>query len=116
MRRVFALCLMLELVPSGQTPADPFAFAGHPSWSALTTGGSSIAGNASLGLTAIMRGSDGRNYLVYLNRSEVDVLGGFFGGLVRMVVGRRLKAEASDVLRGLRNRLESGEPVLPAPA
>ena len=69
--------------------------------------------NASLGLTAIMRGSNGRNYLVYLNRSEVDVLGGFFGGLVRMVMGRRLKAEASDVLRGLRNRLESGEPGLP---
>jgi hypothetical protein len=68
--------------------------------------------NASLGLTAIMRGSDGQNYLVYLNRSEVDVLGGFFGGFVRMVMGRRLKAEASDVLRGLRNRLESGEPGL----
>lgn len=69
--------------------------------------------NASLGLTAIMRGSNGQNYLVYLNRSEVDVLGGFFGGLVRMTMGRRLKAEASGVLRGLRNRLESGEPFTP---
>ena len=71
--------------------------------------------NASLGLTAIVRGSNGRNYLVYLNRSEVDELGGFFGGVVRMVMGRRLKAEASDVLRGLRNRLESGEPALSSP-
>lgn len=66
--------------------------------------------NASLGLTAIVRGSNSRNYLVYLNRTEVDVLGGFFGGLVRTVMGRRLKSEASDVLRGLRDRLESGEP------
>jgi len=66
--------------------------------------------NASLGLTALMRGSNGQNYLVYLNRSEVDVLGGIFGGLVRMVMGRRLKTEAADVLRGLRHRLESGEP------
>ena len=71
--------------------------------------------NASLGLTAILRGSDGRNYLVYLNRSEVDMLGGFFGGLVRIAMGRRLKAEASGILRGLRDRLESGEPGLPVP-
>ena len=65
---------------------------------------------ASLGLTALVRGTDGGDYLVYLNRSEVDVLGGFFGGIVRMFVERRLKSEASDILRGLRTRLESGDP------
>ena len=65
--------------------------------------------NGSLSLTAIMRGP-AVNYLVYLNRSDVDVLGGFFGGLVRVVAERRLKAEASEVLQGLRQRLESGEP------
>ena len=66
---------------------------------------------ASLAFTAIVRGEPGgHNYLVYLNRSEVDVLGGPFGGLIRWFLQRRLKAEASDVLRGLRRRLESGEP------
>lgn len=67
--------------------------------------------NASLGITAILRGGSGAyNYLVYLNRSEVDVLGGMFEGLVRWLVQRRLKAEAANVLQGLRRRLESGEP------
>lgn len=67
--------------------------------------------NGSLGLTAIVGGEGGpRRYLVYLNRSEVDILGGVFGGIVRWVTERRLKAEAADVLRGLRRRLESGEP------
>lgn len=67
--------------------------------------------NGSLALTAIMRGGAGSpHYLVYLNRSEVDVVGGFWGGLVRLVVERRLKAEASEVLQGVRKRLESGDP------
>jgi len=67
--------------------------------------------NASLGLTTIIRGGDGsHNYLAYLNRSEIDVLGGMFGGLVRSVLERRLRIEAVDVLQGLRRRLEGGEP------
>ena len=67
--------------------------------------------NASLGITVILRGGSGAgNYLVYLNPSEVDVLGGMFGGLVRWLVQRRLKADAANVLQGLRRRLESGEP------
>jgi hypothetical protein len=67
--------------------------------------------NASLNLTALMRGNPGSpNYLVYLNRSDVDVLGGFFGGLVRLIAERRVKSEASEVLEGLGHRLESGEP------
>lgn len=67
--------------------------------------------NASLGLTAIIRGEPGsHNYLAYLNRSDVDVVGGMFGGLIRWGVQRRLKDEAKDVLQGLRRRLESGEP------
>lgn len=73
--------------------------------------------NASLGLTAIVRGEPGtHNYLVYLNRSEVDVLGGPFGGLIRWFMQRRLKAEAANVLQGLRRRLESGEPPNPRPS
>jgi hypothetical protein len=67
--------------------------------------------NASLGLTAIMRGRPGSpNYLAYVNRSDVDVVGGVFGGLVRVFMERRLKKEASTVLINLRLRLESGDP------
>jgi hypothetical protein len=67
--------------------------------------------NASLGLTAIMRGGPGSpNYLAYVNRSEVDVVGGLFGGLVRIFMERRIKKEASSVLLGLRQRLETGDP------
>jgi hypothetical protein len=36
-----------------------------------------------------------------------------FMGLVRVVMQRRLKAEAASVLAGLRRRLESGEPPMP---
>ena len=68
--------------------------------------------NAGLNVTSIVRGPDGQRYLVYLN-SEVDVLGGFFGGLVRMVMGRRLRTEAACVLQGLGERLESGDPPRP---
>jgi hypothetical protein len=66
--------------------------------------------NASLSLTAVVGEPGAHNYLVYFNRTEVDVLGRIFGGLVRVFMERRLRAEASDVLRGLRTRLESGEP------
>jgi len=67
--------------------------------------------NGSLALTAVLRGPVGsHNYLAYLNRTDVDSLGGFFGGMVRWFAERRVKAEASTVLQGLRRRLESGEP------
>jgi hypothetical protein len=59
--------------------------------------------NASLGLTAIVAG-ESANYLVYLNRSEIDLVGGLFGGLVRGSVERRLRGEASNALLGLRRR------------
>jgi hypothetical protein len=67
--------------------------------------------NASLGVTALVRGEPGRfNYLVYVNRSELDMLHGTFSGIVRWYVQRRLRAEAGNVLQGLRTRLESGQP------
>jgi hypothetical protein len=67
--------------------------------------------NGSLGLTAVVHGcSDQPNYLVYVNRSQVDVLGGFWGGVVRMIIERRVKGESADILTALRERLESGEP------
>lgn len=66
---------------------------------------------ASLGLTSLV--SDrrtGQRLLVYINRSEIDVLDGMFGGVARRVIERRLRSEAADVLRGLKARLESGDP------
>lgn len=64
----------------------------------------------SLAVTAISGGTDGSRYLLYLNRSRVDVLHGFLGGLVRRIVERRLRSEAGDVVDALRRRLESGDP------
>ena len=67
--------------------------------------------NASLGVTVLVRGEPGHaNYLVYVNRSALDVLQSKFGGVVRWFTQRRLKSEAGNVLEGLRRRLESGEP------
>lgn len=59
--------------------------------------------------TALMRDGAGR-YLVYVNLSQLDVLNTWYGGIVRRVVQRRLRGEAADVLNGLRQRLERGEP------
>ena len=48
--------------------------------------------NASLGLTFLLDdpGSPGTMYLAYLNRSRIDLLGGFFGGFRRAVLRGRL--------------------------
>jgi hypothetical protein len=67
----------------------------------------------SLALTAITRGPDQRRFLVYFNRSRVDVLDGFLGGIVRRVMERRLRGEAVQVVQELRRRLESGTPPEP---
>ena len=67
--------------------------------------------DGSLAVTALVRGAGGSpSYLVYLNRSEVDVLDRFFGGMVRRIVERRLRTEGAAALEGLRRRLESGVP------
>lgn len=62
----------------------------------------------SIAVTAIA--GEQPSYLLYLNRSRVDVLNGFLGGLVRRIVERRLRDEAAQVVDGLRRRLEAGEP------
>ena len=66
--------------------------------------------DASLGITALVKESESRRYLTYLNRTDIDVLGGFFGGLVRSILQRRVKNEAPSILIGLRERFESGDP------
>ncbi len=65
----------------------------------------------SLSLTAMSESASGR-HLVYLQRSHVDVLQGFFGGLTRRVVEGRIRDEAPAVLAVVRGRLESGDPPL----
>ena len=65
----------------------------------------------SLGLTMVLRDEEKKvTYLAYLNRSRVDVVTGFFGGLVRGVLEGRLERDAPQIIRGLRARLESGMP------
>jgi hypothetical protein len=65
--------------------------------------------NGGLGLTVLLGGADeAATYLVYLNRSQTDVLGGFWGGLKRAIIERRLERETGRVVLGLRTRLETG--------
>jgi hypothetical protein len=65
--------------------------------------------DGSLSVTAVLRAGS-RRYLAYLNESDLDVLDGFWGGLARRILERRLRAEAPTVIETLRRRLESGEP------
>ena len=57
----------------------------------------------SLGLTYLV--GDGPRYLVYVNRTELDVLGGFLGGLKRAILESRLKKDITRLIGGLRRRL-----------
>ena len=70
--------------------------------------------NGALNVTAIVRSESGaRHYLVYINRSSVDVLDRWYGGLARLVIERRITGEAAGVLQGLRDRLDAGPPPQP---
>lgn len=64
-----------------------------------------------LGLTMIVHDArNGAPYLAYVNRSQVDMLRGFFGAFVRGVLEDRVERQAPLIVRGLRARLESGNP------
>lgn len=52
----------------------------------------------------------GTLYMTYTNRAQLDVLKGFWGGLVRTIINSRLRGDAASVLRTLRGRIESGPP------
>lgn len=66
--------------------------------------------NAGLNLTGIVDMPDGRHYLFVLNRTSVDVISGFFGGIVRGMVERRLRSDVSTIIDQVGRRLESGDP------
>jgi hypothetical protein len=70
--------------------------------------------DASWSVTTIAQGGDGSKYLVYVNQSEVDLLGGLFGGIVRAGIQRQLRGQAGGQLRALKQRLEGGDPPLRA--
>jgi len=66
--------------------------------------------NASLGLTAVTEDAAGQRYLVYVNRSQLDLLSGVFGGWKRALVEGKLKSESASAFNEVRRRLESGPP------
>ena len=71
--------------------------------------------NGSLNIMTILPATaGGPNYFVTLNRSEVDVLSGVFGGIARMIAERRVRSEAAELLQQVRQRLESGVPTASA--
>jgi hypothetical protein len=61
-------------------------------------------------VTTLAHDERGLTYLVYVNQTEVDLLDGFLGGLVRSTIERRLRNQAADLVQGVRRRMESGEP------
>jgi hypothetical protein len=87
---------------------------GHATPDAIAVGKQVFATHymdASLSVTAIVCDhSTAQRYMAYLNRTDVDVLGGLWGGMVRRVLERRLRSEAPAILQTLRGRLESGDP------
>ena len=65
--------------------------------------------DGSLGTTFVLDGGKTR-YLVYLNRSRLDRLGGMFSSVKRSLVERRLASEVKIGLESVRRRIESGDP------
>ena len=65
--------------------------------------------NGGLIVMAIAR-SDEARHLVYMQHAELDIFGGFWHDMVRMVLERRITREAPRVLIDFRNRLEAGNP------
>jgi hypothetical protein len=63
--------------------------------------------NGELTMTLLFAGgSRSSNYLVHVDRSELDELGGAFSGLKRRLIEGRIKSEATGELARLRDRLE----------
>ena len=70
--------------------------------------------DACLGITALVRdGRSGRSYFVYFNRSEVDLLGGFWGHFARRIIKGRVEDDGPAILREVAHRLSSGDPPVP---
>ena len=65
--------------------------------------------DASLGLTLLLRdpaASSPATYLVYLNRSRVDLFDGMFGGIARRVVGTKVRSLVTQQLELVQRSME----------
>jgi len=62
--------------------------------------------NGALSLMAITTDARGAHYLIYLNRTTVDLLGGLFGGLKRAMLESHVADEMPEIIARLRARLE----------
>lgn len=68
-----------------------------------------------IGVTAFVRDGRGRSYLVYLNRSDVDILSGLWGGLARSIIEGRLRKDGPAILREVGARVAAGAPPASVP-
>jgi hypothetical protein len=67
--------------------------------------------DASLTVTAFLREeSASHGYFVYLHRSSVDLLGGFWGGLARSIIESKARKDGPAILTRVGERLASGDP------
>jgi hypothetical protein len=69
--------------------------------------------DASLGLTLLIpdrAAPSAATYVVYLNRSRIDLFDGLFGGVVRRVVAGRARGLVADQLQRLQRVLASDVP------
>ena len=62
--------------------------------------------DGALSVMAITTDAAGAHYLMYLNRTTVDLLGGLFGGLKRAMLESRVSDEMPEIIVRLRERLE----------
>jgi hypothetical protein len=70
--------------------------------------------DACLGVTALVRDPrSARSYLVYVNRSDVDLVSGFWGGLARRMIEERIETDGPALLREVASKLASGDPPPP---
>ena len=67
--------------------------------------------DASLTVTAFVEDERAsQSYFVYLHRSSVDLLGGFWGGLARALIESKVQKDGPAILRFVGKRLASGDP------
>jgi hypothetical protein len=63
--------------------------------------------NASLSVVALVRGRSGGRFIVYINRSSVDGLGGFLSGVKRLFIRGRVRRAATGAFAHLKRRIET---------
>jgi hypothetical protein len=69
--------------------------------------------DASLTISAFLReGPVSPGYFVYLHRSSVDLVGGFWGRIARSIIEARVRKDGPAILRHVGQRLASGDPPL----